>query len=277
MSPDLHTTSREVGMAETIKILALIGSCRKNGNTARIVQMIEARMQTLAAQHDTSLEFETLFLGNLDMRPCRGCRICFDRGEEACPIEDDIPRIRAKMDAADALILASPVYVDDVSGLVKTWMDRLAYLCHRPALGGVCAYPLATVGGSPPNHALRTMNAALLTWGYHLVGQAGFKMGALASTDELTRYQPATDKVADQLFRAVVGQHALKPTFISLMVFKIQQLTWQREPPGSYDYAYWQAQGWLDPGCTFYLPHRANPAKVTLARLVGAVVYRFVA
>jgi len=48
-------------MAETIKILALIGSCRKNGNTARIVQMIEARMQALAAQHATPLEFETLF------------------------------------------------------------------------------------------------------------------------------------------------------------------------------------------------------------------------
>jgi multimeric flavodoxin WrbA len=260
-----------------MKILALIGSQRKKANTARIVQLISARLHALAAQHTTPLEFETLFLGDLHILPCLGCRACFDRGEEACPIEDDIPLIRAKMDAADVLILASPVYVNDVSGLVKNWMDRLAYLCHRPAMGGKCAYPLATVGGSPPNHALRTMNAALLTWGYHLVGQAGFKMGALASTDELARYHPAADKVADQLFRAVVGQHALNPNFISLMVFKIQQLTWQREPPGSYDSAYWQAQGWLDTGCTFYLPHQANPVKVALARLVGAGISCFLA
>lgn len=259
-----------------MKILALIGSQRKKGNTARIVQLIAARMHALAAQHAAPLEFETLFLGDLDIHPCLGCRACFDRGDEACPIEDDVPLIRAKMDAADALILASPVYVDDVSGLVKTWMDRLAYLCHRPALGGKCAYPLATVGGSSPNHALRTMNVALLTWGYHLVGQTGLKMGALATTDELTRYQPAANKVANQLFRAVTKQHALNPTFISLMVFKIQQLTWQQEPPESYDYAYWQAQGWLDPGCTFYLPHQANPVKVALARLVGAGISRFV-
>jgi multimeric flavodoxin WrbA len=73
--------------------------------------------------------------------------------------------IQAKMDAADGLLLASPVYVDDVSGLTKTWMDRLAYLCHRPGFGGKCAYPVATVGGSPTCHTLRTMNAALLTWG----------------------------------------------------------------------------------------------------------------
>ena len=276
MSPDLRTTSRKVELVKTMKILALIGSYRKKGNTARIVQLIEARMQALAVEHNTPLDFETLFLGDLDIRPCRGCRACFDRGEEACPLQDAIPLIRAKMDAADALLLASPVYVDDVSGLVKNWMDRLAYLCHRPALGGKCAYPLATVGSSNAGHALRTMNTALLTWGYHLVGQMGLKMGALATAEELLRYQPAANKVADKLFCAVTQQHALNPTFISLMAFKIQQLAWQREPPGSWDYGYWQGQGWLTPPCTFYLPHRANPVKVTLARLVGAIIARFV-
>jgi hypothetical protein len=69
---------------------------------------------------------------------------------------------------------------------------------------------------------------------------------------------------------------ALTPVFVSLLAFKIQQLAWQREPPGSYDCAYWQAQGWLDPGCIFYLAHRANMIKVALARLMGAAVYRFV-
>jgi multimeric flavodoxin WrbA len=258
------------------KILALIGSYRKKGNTARIVQMIEARMRVLAPEYATPLEFETLFLGDLDIRMCRGCRACFDRGEDACPLKDDIPLIRAKMDAADGLLLAGPVYVDDVSGLVKTWMDRLAYLCHRPAMGGKCAYPLATVGGSTTGHTLRTMNAALLTWGYHLVGRTGLKMGALASAEELPRYQPAADKAADKLFRAVAQQQALNPTFVSLMAFKIQQLAWRREPPGSYDYSWWQNQGWLEPACTFYFPPHSSRVKVALARLAGAIVYRFV-
>jgi hypothetical protein len=67
------------------------------------------------------------------------------------------------------------------------------------------------------------------------------------------------------------------------MTFKIQQLSWQREEPGSYDYAYWKDQGWFDPGdkrhpqCTFYIEHHANPVKVALARLTGAAVARFVA
>ena len=259
-----------------MRMLALVGSYRKKGNTARIVQMIEARMHALATQHATPLEFETLFLGDMDIRPCRGCRACFDHGEDACPLKDDIPLIRAKMDAADGLLLASPVYVDDVSGLVKNWMDRLAYLCHRPTLGGKCAYPLAMVGGSATGHTLRTMNAALLTWGYHLVGQMGLKMGALASAENLSRYQPAADKVADKLYHAVAQKQALNPAFVSLLAFKVQQLAWQHEPPGSYDHAYWQARGWLAPDCTFYATHRAGALKVTPARWAGAIVHRFV-
>ena len=259
-----------------MNILALVGSERKNGNSARVVQMVEARMRALAARRGVPLEFQTLFLADHDVRPCRGCRVCFDRGEERCPLDDDVALIRAKMDAVDGLIIASPVYVDDVSGRIKNWIDRLAYLSHRPAMGGKCAFTLATVGGSPTSRTLRTMDGALLTWGCHLVGRAGFRMGALATREDLPRFQPSADRVADKLFFALADQHALKVAFVSLMAFRIQQLVWQREPVGSYDHAWWQAQGWLSPGSTFYVPHRANPVKVALARLAGAIVYRFV-
>ena len=256
-------------------ILAIVGSQRKRGNTARLVQMIGAELGALAGRAGQPLTFETLYLGDLDIHPCRGCRSCFDRGEAKCPERDDLPAIKAKMDAADGLLLASPVYVDDVSGLVKTWMDRLAYLCHRPGFGGKCAYALATVGGSPTRHALRTMNGALLTWGYHLAGQTGLKMGALTPTDEMDRFRPEAVKVAARLFGAIARGDALRPTFVSLLAFKIQQLAWQREPPGSHDVTYWRARGWLAPDCTFYVAHRAGRFKVALARLAGAVIARF--
>ena len=260
-----------------MKVLAIVGSDRKDGNTARIVRMVEARMHALASSRGVALEFETLFLGDHDVRPCRGCRACFDHGEERCPIDDDVPLIRRKMDAAAGVIVASPVYVDDVSGRIKNWMDRLAYLSHRPAMGGKCAFTLATVGGSPTARTLRTMDGALLTWGFHLVGRTGFKMGARATRKDLPRFQPSAERVAYRLFAAIASNRALRPAFVSLMVFKIQQLVWRREPVGSYDRAYWEAQGWLSPGCTFYVPHRANPITVALARLTGAVVHRFVA
>lgn len=260
-----------------MRVLALVGSFRKTGNTARVVRMIEARARALAAGRDATLEFETLFLGDLDIRPCRGCRACFDRGESACPLKDDVALIRAKMEAADALIMASPVYVDDVSGLMKNLTDRLAYLCHRPALGGKYACALATVGGGGAGHALRAMYVALLTWGCHPLGRTGLRMGALASDGDLPRHRPAADAVAGKLFDAITRKRNLNPSFVSLMAFRIQQLAWRRGPADSYDRAYWRARGWLDPGSTFYLPHGASRVKVALARLAGAFLYRFVA
>jgi multimeric flavodoxin WrbA len=261
-----------------MKILTLMSSGRKKGNTARIVQMIEAHLDTIAARHDEPLDFETLYLAHMDLRPCRGCRTCFDRGEDKCPLKDDRAAIKAKVDATNGIILASPVYVNDVNGVAKTWIDRLAYVCHRPAFAGKCAYLIATVADSPTSHTLRTMDIALRTWGFHIVGQAGYKMGALMPQDEVARrYQEETAKVAEALFQAIRDQAFLRPSFLSLMMFKIQQQSWQQEDPNSYDYAYWKGQGWFEPDCTFFIPHQANPLKVALARLTGRVLARFVA
>jgi multimeric flavodoxin WrbA len=58
--------------------------------------MVEAKMHAVASSRGVALGFETLFLA-----------------------DDDVALIRRKMDAADGLIVASPVYVDDVSGRIK--------------------------------------------------------------------------------------------------------------------------------------------------------------
>jgi multimeric flavodoxin WrbA len=240
--------------------------------------MIEAHLGTIAARQHQPLEYETLYLGHMDIELCRGCRTCFDRGEEMCPLKDDLAAVKARMDAADGIILASPVYVNDVNGVAKNWMDRLAYVCHRPQLAGKCVYLLATVAGGPTSHALRTMHMAVLTWGCHIVGQSGYKMGALmAQTDIESSFQKNAAQVAKEMFEAVSQRRYLRPSFLSLMTFKIQQLSWQQELPGSLDYEYWSDQGWFDPGRTFYIAHRASRVKVALARLAGAVLTRFVA
>lgn len=262
-----------------MKILALTSSYRKKGNTARVVAMMEAEMQALAARQDETLDFETLYIGYMDIQACRGCRICFDRGEAKCPLKDDVGAIRAKLDEADGLILASPVYVDDVNGVAKTWIDRMAYVCHRPAFAGKCAYLVTTVADSPTSHTLRTMNTAVRTWGFHIAGQMGLKMGALMAQPAMeSQYRGEAAKAAQKLFRAIAQRHTLNPSFIALMIFKIQQMSWYKAAdPGSYDYAYWDNHGWFDHGCTYFIDHQASPAKVALARLVGAVVAHFVA
>lgn len=261
-----------------MKALVLQCSLRRNGNTARLARMVADQLEAAAARRGESLELETVHLGDLDIRACRGCRTCFDRGEQHCPLRDDLPALAEKMRAAEALVLASPVYVNDVNGAAKNLIDRLAYLCHRPAFAGKCAFLLATVADSPTGHALHTMDIALRTWGFHLVGRAGFKMGALMEQRVMQeRYGGDAQRIAGSLLEAVRRRRYLRPTLFSLLMFKVQQGAWQQAAdPASLDYAYWKGQGWFEPRRTFFLDHRAGPLKVALARVAGALVARFV-
>jgi multimeric flavodoxin WrbA len=260
-----------------MRILAIIGSYRKKGNTTRVVDLIEQQLQKEAARSGEPVEIETLFLGHQDIGLCRGCRVCFDRGEEHCPLKDDLLAIKARMHAADGLIVASPVYVDDVSGTTKNWIDRLAHVCHRPEFAGKCAYLVATTGSSPTGHAIRTLRTAMLTWGFYVVGETGFKTGALMQQQELeARYQRSADDIARDFFHAVHERKFARPTFLSLMTFKIQQRAYQRFDRDSTDFKYWRNKGWLDPQREFYTDHEANRLKVASARLTGAIIARLV-
>lgn len=260
-----------------MRILFITGSFRKGGNTARVVRLIEGHLLDLAASEGVSLSTETINVAHRDIRNCKGCRVCFDRGEEACPLQDDIIQIRNQMLAADGIIVASPVYVNDVSGVMKTWIDRLAFVCHRPQFAGKCAYVVATVGDGPTKHALKTMRMALSFWGYDVVGQSGFKTGAMMGKEELiSRFDVQSRQIASRLFKAIRWRHYQYPSFLSLMTFRIQQLYWQRNKEVSLDRTYWNNQGWIRVDRQFYIPHQANPLKVILARLAGTLLSRYV-
>ena len=259
-----------------MQALILIGSYRVRGNTARLAALVEEGLTLAAAQRDIPLTAETINLGHLALAPCRGCRVCFDRGEEYCPHDDDFAQVKAKMQAADVLIIATPVYVDDVSGIVKTWIDRLAHVCHRPEFAGKCVYVLATTGSSPTGHARRTLTVALRTWGYHVVGEQGFATGARMADDDLTaKYRAAAHGIGRKLVDAVRTGAARNPTFAALLTFRIQQAGWRRAAPGTVDHRYWTDHGWLARDCTYFTPIHANRVKVALARGVGAAMVPF--
>jgi hypothetical protein len=177
------------------------------------------------------------------------------------------------MRAADSLVLAGPVYVNDVNGIVKNWIDRLAHVCHRPEFAGKTSMLLATTGATSARHTLRTMQVALWTWGYRIACKAWFATGATMSAEELReRYLKGIARVAQRFLQDIRRHGAERPSFLSLMVFRIQQAGWGKAAPGSIDFSYWKDRGWLDVRrCTWFLPHRASPIVVAAARLVGSV------
>jgi multimeric flavodoxin WrbA len=109
-----------------LKVLGIVCSSRKGGNTEILVQ------EALAGAKETGAEIELLRISEMKIAPCDGCMTCQQSGE--CRIKDDMQKVYKKILAADGLILGSPVYFWSVSGQAKTLMDRtyaLRYPYHK--------------------------------------------------------------------------------------------------------------------------------------------------
>lgn len=109
-------------MAETLKVLILNGSPRKNGNTSIAI----GEMEKVFAQ--SGVEAETVQIGQLDVRGCIACGTCFERGK--CVFDDIVNELAPKFEAADGLVIASPVYYASANATLIACLDRLFYSTH---------------------------------------------------------------------------------------------------------------------------------------------------
>lgn len=261
-----------------MKIISLVSSYRIDGNTNRIVSLIEKQLMSIADKENVILKIERIPLGQLDLKTCRGCRVCFDKGEEKCPLKDEVLSIRDKMLLADGILAASPIYVEDVNGIMKNWIDRMAFNCHRPAFAGKSAYIATTSGIGSSNHAINTIKTAFSTWGMYITGKSRFRTGELMELSTMeSKHGKEIRNAAEALFDSIKENAASKPSFYSLLTFIVQQKYWIKwdKYHDTMDYKYWHDSGWLESNCNYYIPHQANFLKVKIAQFVGRIVAVF--
>ena len=106
-----------------VTVLGLAGSFRLRGNTALLLQ------RALAAAAEAGAQVERVDLCRLKLAPCIACDRCRDTG--ICAVQDDYQAVYARLLAADAVILASPIYFLGVSGWAKAFIDRCQCLWAR--------------------------------------------------------------------------------------------------------------------------------------------------
>jgi len=99
------------------KILILNGSPRSNGNSATLAENLAEGARQVGAS------VESLYLHGMDIRPCEACDECRDTNG-ICIIKDDMQSVSAKIAAADAIVLASPIYWFTYSAQLKLCIDR---------------------------------------------------------------------------------------------------------------------------------------------------------
>lgn len=108
-------------MKKTSKIVVLVGSQRKNGNT----ELLANAFYEGAKQNN---DVEIISVAKYKVNPCIGCNSCFERENHLCFQKDDMQKIYDKLANADMIVIASPVYFYGISSQLKAIIDRL----HTP-------------------------------------------------------------------------------------------------------------------------------------------------
>ena len=105
-----------------LKVLILNGSPRINGNTSLALKEMEQVF------HENGVETETVLVGNKDIRGCVACLSCYQTGK--CVFNDIVNELAPKFEAADGLVVASPVYYSSANATLIACLDRLFYSTH---------------------------------------------------------------------------------------------------------------------------------------------------
>jgi multimeric flavodoxin WrbA len=158
-----------------MKILMLSGSRNREGRTAKALNAISNGVVKAGGN------YESIFLPELKIERCSQCDqdgwgVC--RSEQKCIINDDFSAIVAKIELADAVVFASPVYFIDLSESMRAFLERLRRITpihgpyargiHRqatPAIG-IC---LAGGGGGGASNVCMIMERIMKECGFDVV------------------------------------------------------------------------------------------------------------
>ncbi|MEM5879463.1 MAG: NAD(P)H-dependent oxidoreductase [Candidatus Aenigmatarchaeota archaeon] len=177
-------SSGRLFLGDEMKVIGICGSPRK-GNTEFLLR------EALKAAEEKGAETELILLREKRIEFCDGCSKCEKTG--ICHIIDDMQEVYEKLEEADAIILGSPNYYDNVSGLMKNFIDRtLVYYSLREnkikgKKGGIIA-----VGGGSADEAFEKMEVFFSAYGIKLIG--GVKAIA-GSASEIPKNKKAVKEV----------------------------------------------------------------------------------
>lgn len=102
-----------------MKVLLINGSPKANGNTAFAL----SQMEEIFTQQ--GIEVETIQVGSQLIRGCIGCGSCYKTNK--CVFDDLVNKTAAKLEAADGIVVGSPVYYAAPNGTLLSFLDRLFY------------------------------------------------------------------------------------------------------------------------------------------------------
>ena len=248
-----------------MKVLAIIGSPRK-GNTYKITQQFEENLKKYG-----NVDFNYIFLKESDLKQCIGCFNCFRIGKEHCPLKDDRDNIINQMLDSNGVILASPVYILNITALMKHYIDRLAYISHRPQFFKQDAMIISTTAAMGLKQVNKYLENVASLWGFRSNTVLGVITPPFKLKDKIIKKKDKDVAEAAKEFYKKLSNSNWSPSLSNLIQFTAFRAIADLEGMDEIltaDYNFYKPLH----DKKFYFDVRVNPIKYKIANLLGNLI-----
>jgi len=249
------------------KITAFVGSARKKSTYNAVHQFLD----NLKALGD--VEYEVITLSDHRLGTCRGCKVCFEKGEEFCPLKDDRDVLIEKIMASDVVIFASPNYSFQVSAIMKIFLDRLGFVFHRPRFFGKTFTSIIAQGIYGGNKIVKYLDFVGNGLGFNIVkGSCVTSLEPMIEKDK-RKIDRALTEQSRRFYERLLKPAYPAPTLSKLMAFRMARTSMRLMlDDRSRDYTYYKEKGWFE--SDYYYNARLGVLKKGAGSLFDSIATR---
>jgi len=252
-----------------MKVTAFIGSARKK-HTYNASEKFLQNLQSLG-----NIDYEIVQLSDYKIGTCKGCRLCFDRGEEFCPFKDDRDKLIEKMNNSDGVIFASPNYSFQVSGLMKIFLDRLAFGFHRPSFFGKTYTSIVVQGIGKGEEIVKYLDFIGKGLGFNVVKGSCLKTLEPMTLEAQKKLDRSIEIQSKKFYAQLIKKEYPTPSLWWLMVFRMGRTSMHKMlDEGWRDYTYYREKGWFE--SDYFYPVTLNPLKKLAGRLFDKMAIQII-
>jgi multimeric flavodoxin WrbA len=249
------------------KVIAFVGSARKRLTHYAVCRLLD-NLHSLG-----EIETAIIALSGHRLGTCRGCKVCFEKGEEFCPLKDDRDVLIEKMMAADGVIIATPNYSFQVSAFTKIFLDRLGFVFHRPCFFGKTFTSIVAQGIYGGGKVVKYLDFVGNFLGFNTV--KGSCVTALEPMTEMEKQK--IDKTLEEQSKRFY-ERLLKPAFPAPTLLKLWGFRMGRTSvslmldSSNRDYSYYQEKGWFQ--SDYFYPTHLSALKKAAGSFLDSMARR---
>ncbi len=249
------------------KVTAFVGTARKQ-HTYYAVRRFLDNLKTLG-----DVECEIVALTDHRVELCRGCKNCFRKGEEFCPLKDDRDVLIEKMMMSDGVVFATPNYSYQVSAAMKMFLDRLGFLFHRPRFFGKTFTSIVAQGIYGGSKVVKYLDFVGMGLGFNVVKGSCTTALDPMSGKERGKIDSITEEHSRRFHFGLSQPQYPVPSLFKLWGFRAARTSMRvMLDETSRDFTYYRDKGWFEDD--YFYPVRLNMFKKAAGSMVDYITAR---